>query len=78
MGALQRMDLMRAVIVGAAGTPYHNYMFVFDISLPSDYPASPPSLHYHSWGLRVNPNLYENGKVGGLLQPASWHHHTHD
>ncbi|KAK7837519.1 putative ubiquitin-conjugating enzyme e2 23 [Quercus suber] len=28
----QRMDLLRAVIVGAAGTPYHDGLFFFDFS----------------------------------------------
>ncbi|MED6223155.1 hypothetical protein PIB30_071252 [Stylosanthes scabra] len=39
-----RIDLMRAVIVGAAGTPYHD-------------------VYFHSFGYRLNPNLYNNGKV---------------
>ncbi|XP_011624445.1 probable ubiquitin-conjugating enzyme E2 24 isoform X2 [Amborella trichopoda] len=58
-----RMDLFRAAIVGAAGTPYHDGLFFFDIALPADYPYQPPSVHYHSGGLRLNPNLYESGKV---------------
>lgn len=58
-----RMDLMRAVIVGAQGTPYHDGLFFFDILFPSDYPSVPPHVHYHSGGLRINPNLYDNGKV---------------
>ncbi|XP_021894665.1 uncharacterized protein LOC110812246 [Carica papaya] len=58
-----RMDLMRAVIVGAEGTPYHDGLFFFDVFFPPDYPYSPPSLHYHSGGYRLNPNLYECGKV---------------
>ncbi|GAV88562.1 UQ_con domain-containing protein [Cephalotus follicularis] len=59
----ERMDLMRAAIVGATGTPYHDGLFFFDIFLPAGYPYEPPSVHYHSGGLRVNPNLYESGKV---------------
>ncbi|CAI5478382.1 unnamed protein product, partial [Closterium sp. Yama58-4] len=58
-----RMDLLRVAIVGPPDTPYHLGLFFFDIWLPPDYPAVPPSVHYHSGGLRVNPNLYENGKV---------------
>ncbi|XP_024518990.1 probable ubiquitin-conjugating enzyme E2 23 isoform X1 [Selaginella moellendorffii] len=58
-----RMDLLRAAIVGATGTPYHDGFFVFDLYLPPDYPNVPPMVHYHSGGLRMNPNLYENGKV---------------
>lgn len=59
----RRIDLMRAVIVGAADTPYHDGLFFFDILFPFDYPIRPPKLHYHSFGVRVNPNLYEDGTV---------------
>lgn len=59
----ERMDLLRACIVGAAGTPYHDNLFFFDVFFPPDYPHEPPSVHYHSGGLRLNPNLYESGKV---------------
>ncbi|KAJ4844331.1 hypothetical protein Tsubulata_030444 [Turnera subulata] len=58
-----RMDLLRAVIVGADGTPYHNGLFFFDIFFPAGYPNVPPLVYYHSWGLRLNPNLYSNGYV---------------
>ncbi|KAM5585999.1 putative ubiquitin-conjugating enzyme E2 26 [Rosa sericea] len=58
-----RMDLLRAVIVGAEGTPYHDGLFFFDISFPSGYPNGPPHVYYHSGGLRLNPNLYNCGKV---------------
>ncbi|KAG0485978.1 hypothetical protein HPP92_010057 [Vanilla planifolia] len=45
-----RMDLLRAVIIGPAGTPYHD------------------------GGLRLNPNLYESGKVClSLLNTWSGH-----
>jgi ubiquitin-conjugating enzyme E2 O len=57
------MDLIRAAIVGAPGTPYHDGLFFFDIYLPPEYPHEPPMVHYISGGLRVNPNLYESGKV---------------
>ncbi|XP_015890104.1 probable ubiquitin-conjugating enzyme E2 24 [Ziziphus jujuba] len=59
----ERMDLIRAAIVGSPGTPYHDGLFFFDIYLPSEYPHEPPMVHYISGGLRVNPNLYESGKV---------------
>ncbi|KAL5995706.1 putative ubiquitin-conjugating enzyme E2 23 [Asimina triloba] len=58
-----RMDLLRAVIVGAYGTPYQDGLFFFDFHLPPEYPQVPPSAYYHSGGLRLNPNLYEDGKV---------------
>lgn len=58
-----RMDLLRAVIVGAYSTPYQDGLFFFDFHLPPEYPDVPPSAHYHSGGWRINPNLYEEGKV---------------
>ncbi|RVW69392.1 putative ubiquitin-conjugating enzyme E2 39 [Vitis vinifera] len=59
----RRIDLLRAVIVGAVGTPYHDGLFAFDLAFPPDYPAHPPQVHYRSFGLRLNPNLYANGRV---------------
>lgn len=85
------MDLLRAVIIGPSGTPYHDGLFFFDVFFPNNYPNSPPvsllcisyscisyyfkqnkmwililhmqNVYYHSRGLRLNPNLYENGYV---------------
>ncbi|PIA26941.1 hypothetical protein AQUCO_08400002v1 [Aquilegia coerulea] len=59
----ERMDLLRAVILGTSGTPYHDGLFFFDVFFPSDYPHVPPLVYYHSGGLRLNPNLYDDGKV---------------
>ena len=36
------MDLLRAVIVGPAGTPYHDGLFFFDVQFPYEYPDIPP------------------------------------
>ncbi|XP_057953702.1 putative ubiquitin-conjugating enzyme E2 38 [Malania oleifera] len=58
-----RMDLLRAAIIGPGGTPYHDGLFFFDIFFPSSYPIVPPMVYYYSGGLRLNPNLYECGKV---------------
>ncbi|XP_042493748.1 putative ubiquitin-conjugating enzyme E2 38 [Macadamia integrifolia] len=58
-----RIDLLRAVIIGASGTPYHDGLFFFDFLFPADYPSQPPAVHYHSFGLRINPNLYAGGTV---------------
>ncbi|KAK9075498.1 hypothetical protein SSX86_003822 [Deinandra increscens subsp. villosa] len=69
-----RMDLMRAVIIGPAGTPYHDGLFVFDVHFPPTYPATPPMVYYYSGGLRLNPNLYDDGKVClSLLNTWSGH-----
>lgn len=68
----ERMDLLRAVIVGPAGTPYHDGLFFFDFQFPINYPSVPPRAHYHSGGLRLNPNLYACGKVC-LSLLGTWH-----
>ncbi|XP_028767096.1 putative ubiquitin-conjugating enzyme E2 38 [Neltuma alba] len=67
-----RMELLRAVIIGPSGTPYHDGLFFFDCLFPSSYPAGPPKVHYHSGGLRINPNLYQCGKVC-LSLLGTWH-----
>lgn len=36
------MELLRAVILGPSGTPYHDGLFVFDCLFPVNYPNSPP------------------------------------
>ncbi|XP_071715783.1 putative ubiquitin-conjugating enzyme E2 38 isoform X3 [Rutidosis leptorrhynchoides] len=58
-----RMDILRAAIIGAEGTPYHDGLFFFDVYFPSDYPNSPPLVKYCSGGLHINPNLYDDGYV---------------
>uniref|UniRef100_A0A453DQ42 UBC core domain-containing protein n=2 Tax=Aegilops tauschii TaxID=37682 RepID=A0A453DQ42_AEGTS len=58
-----RMDLLRVVMVGTSETPYHHGLFFFDLQLPPSYPDAPPQVYYHSFGLRLNPNLYESGTV---------------
>uniref|UniRef100_A0A5B6YIM9 Putative ubiquitin-conjugating enzyme E2 39 n=1 Tax=Davidia involucrata TaxID=16924 RepID=A0A5B6YIM9_DAVIN len=59
----RRIDLLRAAMVGPAGTPYHDGLFFFDLAFPPDYPTRPPQVCYWSFGLRLNPNLYANGRV---------------
>ncbi|XP_062230916.1 putative ubiquitin-conjugating enzyme E2 38 [Phragmites australis] len=68
----ERIDLLRAAIVGPAGTPYHDGLFFFDVCFPSEYPKCPPKVHYHSGGLRLNPNLYASGKVCLSLLNTWW------
>ncbi|GJY11881.1 putative ubiquitin-conjugating enzyme E2 38 [Tanacetum coccineum] len=58
-----RMDLLRATIIGAEDTPYHDGLFFFDVCFPSTYPQNPPLVHYYSGGLHINPNLSNYGKV---------------
>ncbi|KAK7468727.1 hypothetical protein VKT23_003230 [Stygiomarasmius scandens] len=61
-----RADLLRCLIIGPHNTPYEDAPFVIDWMLDSNFPNSPPLAHFLSWtngNGRVNPNLYEEGKV---------------
>ncbi|XP_017031563.1 (E3-independent) E2 ubiquitin-conjugating enzyme [Drosophila kikkawai] len=59
-----RMDLMSVMMVGPKRTPYQNALFFFDFQMGRDYPKNPPVCHYISYcTARLNPNLYEEGKV---------------
>ncbi|KAI1291790.1 (E3-independent) E2 ubiquitin-conjugating enzyme [Halotydeus destructor] len=59
-----RMDLFSFMIKGPKNTPYEDGLFMFDVQLPSTYPSVPPVVHYLSFcSDRLNPNLYESGKV---------------
>ena len=43
---------------------------MFDLFFPQQYPAVPPLMHFDTNGqgrVRMNPNLYADGKVGTLL-----------
>ncbi|KAG6911555.1 hypothetical protein DXG01_011857 [Tephrocybe rancida] len=61
-----RTDLLRCLILGPENTPYEDAPIMIDWMLDSNFPHSPPIAHFHSWtngNGRVNPNLYEEGKV---------------
>lgn len=59
-----RIDLLSVLIRGPERTPYEDGLFAFDIQLGHDYPKTPPLCHYISYCRdRLNPNLYEDGKV---------------
>ncbi|PWA73500.1 ubiquitin-conjugating enzyme/RWD-like protein [Artemisia annua] len=66
-----RLDLLKAVIVGPKGTPYHNGLFFFDICLPSNYPISPPVVRYHFAGLGISPNLTSSCGIVRLSLPKT-------
>lgn len=61
-----RLDLLRCLIIGPSDTPYEDAPFLVDLYLGAKFPDEPPVAHFHSWtsGLgRINPNLYEEGKI---------------
>lgn len=60
------MTAYKFVIVGPPDTPYAYGCFVFDMKLPTNYPATPPQVKLLTTGrgsVRFNPNLYNCGKV---------------
>ncbi|XP_012138962.2 (E3-independent) E2 ubiquitin-conjugating enzyme isoform X1 [Megachile rotundata] len=63
-GFEDRIDLYSVMFRGPERTPYEDGLFLFDFQLSADYPAAPPLCHYISYCTdRLNPNLYEGGKV---------------
>jgi len=63
---------MRWLIIGGVNTPYYLAPFFFDLLLPSQYPQTPPVLHYNSvLQQKLNPSLHEDGKVCRTLAPNS-------
>lgn len=68
-----RLDLLSVMIEGPTKTPYEDGLFLFDFQLGKDYPRAPPLCHYVSFcSDRLNPNLYEDGKVCVSLL-GTWH-----
>ena len=61
-----RVDVMKALVMGAAGTPYGHGAYEFDIYFDDAYPNAPPKVNLTTTGgakVRFNPNLYSCGKV---------------
>lgn len=55
-----------AMLIGPSGTPYENGMFIFRFLFPTTYPYNPPKVTFLNCTderVRMNPNLYENGRV---------------
>ncbi|CAF1324205.1 unnamed protein product [Rotaria sordida] len=70
---------IHALIVGPSDTPYENGFFYFIIRCPPDYPFQPPRCRFMTTAnntVRLNPNLYQNGKVCvsilGTMTGPSW------
>lgn len=56
--------VIRTLITGPTGTPYEGGCFLFDTYLHSNFPSSAPHVWFlNTGGQRMNPNLYNNGKV---------------
>lgn len=46
-------------------SPYTNGFFLFKLTIPEDFPISPPAIKFHPQqnSCRLHPNYYEEGKV---------------
>lgn len=63
---VNRLDVIKAMIAGAEGTPYANGLFEYHVYLPPEYPQGSPKCNLETTGsgdVRFNPNLYSCGKV---------------
>ena len=68
-----RKNIIRIAITGPYGTPYENALFIFDLIINNDYPDEAPKVHLsNTGGKRLNPNLYNCGKVC-LSLLGTWH-----
>jgi ubiquitin-protein ligase len=55
----ENMLKAHAMIIGPGNTPYENGILFFEINFPTNYPYSPPEIHYYSYSrYRIHPNLY--------------------
>ena len=56
--------IIKALITGPHDTPYENGCFIFDLYTSSSYPEKFTDCWFmNTGGNRLNPNLYNNGKV---------------
>ena len=60
-----RVDVMRAILFGAEGTPYAHGAFLYDLFFENSYPIKPPKCYLRTGNskVRFKPNLYVNGYV---------------
>jgi ubiquitin-protein ligase len=53
---------MRFIISGPKNTPYEYGLFIFNMTIPADFPAKPPlCILENTGGKRFNPNIYDTG-----------------
>lgn len=56
-------ELLKFVLIGAMHTPYYQSFLAFDLYYPPAFPMEPPSVRFHAYNLRLNPNLYMDGYI---------------
>jgi baculoviral IAP repeat-containing protein 6 len=64
MAEKDNINKMRFIISGPKNTPYEYGLFIFNMTIPTNYPSKPPFVRLsNTGGKRFNPNLYDSGKV---------------
>jgi ubiquitin-protein ligase len=64
MAEKDNINKMRFIISGPKNTPYEYGLFIFNMTIPMNYPSKPPFVRLsNTGGKRFNPNLYDSGKV---------------
>jgi len=64
MAEKNNINKMRFIISGPKNTPYEYGLFIFNLTIPINYPSKPPFVKLSNTGnKRFNPNLYDSGKV---------------
>ena len=58
-----RLDLLKMMIIGPAGTPYTDVPFFFDVRFGATYPDDAPQVHFLSFVPKMHPNLNVDGVV---------------
>lgn len=58
------LRVARVLVTGPKDTPYDSGITIYDVLFPVDYPINPPNINIiNNGGKRLNPNLYNAGKV---------------
>ena len=64
MAEKDNINKMKFIISGPKNTPYEYGLFIFGMTIPTNYPSKPPFVRLsNTGGKRFNPNLYDSGKV---------------
>ncbi|RUS23978.1 hypothetical protein BC938DRAFT_474318 [Jimgerdemannia flammicorona] len=66
-----RLDCIKMVLIGPKDTPYENGAFEFDIFLPAEYPAVPPSVLFRTTGAYMESNMVCGWWRDRTVQPES-------
>jgi ubiquitin-protein ligase len=60
----ERLDLLKLVVLGSAGTPYEDVPFFFDVRFPAEYPSKAMEVHFVAFVAdKLHPNLNVDGNV---------------